>query len=64
MSNYTNFELTNKNAISITPAAHVIQATKKLGLMAYITPDERTKREVVAALWKELLTGTEFTPDV
>lgn len=62
MSNYTDLELTNKKAISVAPDTHVIQATEKLGLMDYISPEERSKREAVAEIWEEVLSETEFTP--
>lgn len=62
MSNYTDLELRHKNAISVAPDTHVIQATQKLGLMAYISPENQHDREAVAALWEEMLAGSEFTP--
>ena len=62
MSRYTDLALTNKQAISIAPDTHIIQATEKLGLMAYISPKEQNSREAVAEVWEELLSETEFAP--
>lgn len=62
MGNYTNLKLTNKKSISIAPDTHVIQATKRLGLIDYVSIDDHNLRETVAELWEEILSETEFSP--
>lgn len=62
MGNYTNLKLKNTRAISIAPDTHVIQATKRLGLIQNMDIEDQKLRETVAALWEEMLLDTEFSP--
>lgn len=62
MGNYTNLKLKNTGAISIAPDTHVIQATRKLGLIQNVNIEDHNLREIVAALWEEILLDTEFSP--
>lgn len=59
---YTDIKFKNLQDLTVAPDTHVIQATKKLGL---ITDEEFNKSEVqliVNKRWSELLKGTEFCP--
>ena len=59
---YTDIKFKNLQDLTVAPDTHVIQATKKLGL---ITDEEFNKSEVqliVNKRWGELLEGTEFCP--
>lgn len=62
MGNYTDLKLKNTRAISIAPDTHVIQATRKLGLIQNVNIEDHNLREIVAALWEEILLDTEFSP--
>lgn len=62
MGNYTDLKLKNTRAISIAPDTHVIQATRRLGLIQNTNIEDYKLREMVAALWEEILLDTEFSP--
>ena len=59
---YTDIKFKNLQDLTVAPDTHVVQATKKLGL---ITEEEFNKSDVqliVIRRWNELLEGTEFCP--
>ncbi len=59
---YTDIKFKNLKDLTVAPDTHVIQATKKLGL---ITDEEYNKSDVqliVNNRWNKLLEGTEFCP--
>ena len=57
LSNFTDLQLKNSNALSIIPDTHVIQSTVHLGLGPIgITPER------VENIWCELLSGSGITP--
>ncbi len=59
---YTDIKFINLQELTVAPDTHVIQATKKLGL---ITDEEYNKNDVqtiVIRRWEELLQNTEFCP--
>lgn len=59
---YTGIKFKNLQDLTVAPDTHVVQATKKLGL---INEDEFNKSDVqliVIKRWNELLKGTEFCP--
>jgi len=59
---YTDVKYKNLQDLTVAPNTHVIQASKKLGL---ISEDEYNKSYVqliVIKKWNELLKGTEFCP--
>ena len=59
---YTDIKFKNLKALTIAPDTHVIQATKKLGI---IDEEEFNKSDVqiiVTKCWNELLEGTKFSP--
>jgi len=62
MSSYTDLKITNREALNVAPDTHVIQASRKLGL---ITSEEETSQKlaiIVADRWKSLLADTEYAP--
>lgn len=62
MQNYTDLRFSDREAISVAPDTHVIQASLKLGL---ITQEQALKADVqtvVAARWEALLKGTGLQP--
>lgn len=54
---FTDVAFTNKHELSIIPDTHIIQSSIRLGLV-----HETATPEEVAAAWKSLLAGTEFSP--
>ena len=59
---YTDIKLKNLNDLTIAPDTHVLQASKKLGV---ITEEEYNKSDVqliVADRWNKLLENSEFNP--
>jgi hypothetical protein len=61
MTSYTDLPFTAKEALSVAPDTHVIQATAKLGLIE-LSNDHTLARPQVAQLWQDLLTNTGITP--
>jgi len=57
LSRYTNARFTNASSISIIPDTHVIQSSIKLGMV-----NEKAGPEMIAQVWKELLSGTGIDP--
>ncbi len=57
LTQFTDIDLQDKNAISIIPDTHVLQCSAHLGIAPEGTPAEK-----VAILWKELLEGSELSP--
>jgi endonuclease III len=57
LSRSTDMQLRNMGYVSIIPDTHVIQCSRKLGIV-----DERATSEKVAEAWKELLSGTGLSP--
>lgn len=62
MDNYTNASLKHKEALSIAPDTHVIQATIRLGLVAPEYHDSPIVQDLVTDAWAELLAGTGTIP--
>jgi hypothetical protein len=54
---YTALPLTNRQALSVAPDTHVIQASQRLGLCGSMAASEQ-----VAALWARALAGTDIAP--
>ncbi|MBI4032528.1 hypothetical protein HY374_02380 [Candidatus Berkelbacteria bacterium] len=57
LSQYTDAQFANVQALSIIPDTHVIQSSIRLGLV----PANATSRDV-EQVWRELLKGTDITP--
>lgn len=59
---YADVKYKNLQDLTVAPDTHVVQATRKLGI---ITDDEYCKsnvQQIVIQKWNELLHGTEFCP--
>ena len=59
---YTDVKYKNLHDLTIAPDTHVIQSTRKLGI---ITDEEYTKsnvQQIAIEKWSKLLHGTEFCP--
>ncbi|MEC0373339.1 hypothetical protein [Paenibacillus chibensis] len=61
ISNYTDARLTGKEALSIAPDTHVIQATARLGLIEEKQINDSNIQFNVNNVWKDMLTGTELS---
>lgn len=62
MQRYTDVRFTDREALTIAPDTHVIQASVKLQLL---TPEEAQRADVqllVSTRWALLLSGTEYQP--
>ncbi|MEZ4518722.1 MAG: hypothetical protein R3C44_18540 [Chloroflexota bacterium] len=61
IDSYTSTDLLNRNAITVAPDTHVIQASIKLGLLS--DKDAANKnRQDIAKKWAYLLEGTGLAP--
>lgn len=61
ISNYTDAKLIGKEALSIAPDTHVIQASIRLGLIEEKYLHDRNIQSIVNQAWKDVLTGTELS---
>jgi hypothetical protein len=61
IGNYTDANLTGKDALSIAPDTHVIQATIRLGLIEEKYIHDSNIQNMVNQIWKDVLTGTELS---
>ncbi|WP_442600642.1 hypothetical protein [Paenibacillus sp. KN14-4R] len=61
MSNYTDAQLTGRDALSIAPDTHVIQASVRLGLIEETQLNSSDIQSQVNQAWKDLLAGTELS---
>ncbi len=59
---YTDVGLTGKEALTIAPDTHVIQASIKLGLIDIELKDNNNIQEIVNNEWKKTLDGTGIMP--
>lgn len=57
LTQFTDIDLQDRDAISIIPDTHVLQCSAHLGIA-----DAGTSAEKVALLWKELLQDSELSP--
>lgn len=62
MSQYTTIGLRNREALSVAPDTHVIQASRRLGLISSEEESSAAARATVASKWELLLKGTEIAP--
>jgi hypothetical protein len=60
-SNYTDAKLSGKDALSIAPDTHVIQATMRLGLIDAKHINDNNIQSIVNQVWRDVLTGTELS---
>lgn len=61
ISNYTDAKLTGKEYLSIAPDTHVIQATKRLGLINEDHMVSNDLQNIVNEVWREVLAGTDLS---
>lgn len=61
IDNYTDAKLIGKDALSIAPDTHVIQASISLGLIEEKYIHDRNIQSIVNQAWKDVLTGTELS---
>lgn len=62
LSKYTDIKFVNLCNLTIAPDTHVIQATKKLGLISEEEYNKNNVQVIVIERWNELLNGTELCP--
>lgn len=60
--NYTDLALIDREAITVAPDTHVIQASVRLGLLAPEEAEGAAVQALVAERWKALLRGTDLQP--
>lgn len=59
LGQYTDIKLTHREAITIAPDTHVVQASIRLGL---IKGDEANTQQATVAAWEKLLEGSGLLP--
>lgn len=62
LEQYTDIEFTDRQNITVAPDTHVIQASRKLGIISDSEAVRADVQQLVAERWRELLDGTEFAP--
>jgi len=62
VGSYTNMKQTNREAITIAPDTHVLQASMKLGVIAESELNKSNIREVTSERWADILKGTSLLP--
>lgn len=62
LDQYTNANFTGRDALSVAPDTHVIQASIRLGLVDQKYQENPDIQSLVSNAWRELLEGTEISP--
>jgi len=62
MTQYTDTLFKNRHEISVAPDTHVIQASKKLGVISENDLTKSNIREIVSDRWKFILKDTKIQP--
>jgi hypothetical protein len=62
MLQYMNWPITNRKALSVAPDTHVIQSTRKLGLISEVEFNKSDVAELVGRRWEDLLEGSTLCP--
>jgi hypothetical protein len=62
MESYTDVVLRNRHLLSVAPDTHVMQSTKRLGLVDPRLPKDSTGQQVVADAWRRVLRNTGLEP--
>jgi hypothetical protein len=62
LSQYTDVSLKEREALSVAPDTHVIQATIRLGLVPRDAAGSSGVQQLVAEAWREVLRGTDLLP--
>ncbi len=59
---YTDAEFADRENITVAPDTHVIQASRKLGVVSAEETEMANIQTVLAERWADILTGTELKP--
>lgn len=62
LEQYTNIEFVDRENITVAPDTHVIQASKKLGVISAEEAEMSNVQILLSKRWEELLEGTELKP--
>jgi len=62
LTQYTSLPMTNREALSVAPDTHVIQASARLGLISSTELQNSDVAALVASSWQEILAGTKLVP--
>lgn len=62
LTQYTSLPLTNKQALTIAPDTHVIQASEKLGLISEKELNSPNVQIIVTNRWQDLLKNSKYAP--
>ncbi len=62
MSQYTDVSFRDKEALTVAPDTHIIQASEYLGLISAVERTQANVQELVAKRWEEVLKVTPYTP--
>ena len=62
VGSYTSIKQTSREAITIAPDTHVLQASVKLGVITESELNKSNIRELTSERWAEILKGTNFLP--
>ena len=62
LEQYTDIKFVDRENITVAPDTHVIQASKKLGVISEEESQLSNVQIIIAERWKELLKGTDLKP--
>ena len=62
LEQYTDIKFIDRENISVAPDTHIIQASRKLGLIGESELDHRDLQDIIAERWREVLDGTDYAP--
>lgn len=62
LEQYTNMEFADRENITVAPDTHVIQASKKLGVISEEESQLANIQNILAERWENILIGTDFKP--
>jgi len=62
LEQYTDIRFVDRENITVAPDTHVVQASKRLGVISEEEAESSNVQELLANRWVELLQGTELVP--
>lgn len=62
MLGYMDWPIANREALTVAPDTHVIQASRRLGVISEFDLTRSDVGNIVATRWDEILTGTDLFP--
>lgn len=62
VGSYTDIKYINREAITIAPDTHVLQASVRLGVLTEGELNRSNIRDVASSRWEEILKGTNLSP--